>query len=169
MAGRSRRWPGRSGCPRQTLHAWLGRYESRGLEGLGDRSHRGHWSGIEKPTKISGALESAHHSLVIKSHWCLSAPTHLGTAGGYTATLEPQSPDENDADKDGRDDGAFRAELLCNRHQLHSNGLHPTHPMPNKLGATGNRMRQQRASPFATPRVAFVIAGLARFSSSDRR
>jgi transposase len=25
---------------RQTLHAWLARYEAEGLEGLGDRSHR---------------------------------------------------------------------------------------------------------------------------------
>src|SRR5829696_3847369 len=156
MAGRLRRWPGRSGCPRQTLHAWLGRYESRGLEGLGDRSNRGHWSGIEKIDEIRrGRLESAHHALVIKSPVVLKR-THAcrGTAAGFAATLEPQSPDENDADKDGRDDGAFRAELLCNRHQLHSNGLHPTHAMPNKLGATGNRMRQQRARPFATPRVA---------------
>jgi hypothetical protein len=51
-------------------------------------------------------------------------------AGGHcsvsVATLKPQSPDEKDADKDGRDNGAFRAELLCDRHQLHSYGLRPT-------------------------------------------
>ena len=28
------------GVSRQTLHAWLARYEAAGLEGLGDRSHR---------------------------------------------------------------------------------------------------------------------------------
>jgi hypothetical protein len=28
------------GVSRQTLHAWLGRYEAGGLEGLVDRSHR---------------------------------------------------------------------------------------------------------------------------------
>src|ERR1700720_396250 len=28
------------GVSRQTLHAWLARYEADGLEGLGDRSHR---------------------------------------------------------------------------------------------------------------------------------
>ena len=27
------------GVSRQTLHAWLARYEAEGLEGLGDRSH----------------------------------------------------------------------------------------------------------------------------------
>ncbi len=30
------------GVSRQTLHAWLARYEAQGLEGLGDRSH---WPG----------------------------------------------------------------------------------------------------------------------------
>jgi transposase len=28
------------GVSRQTVHAWLARYESEGLEGLGNRSHR---------------------------------------------------------------------------------------------------------------------------------
>src|ERR1700730_3003752 len=28
------------GVSRQTLHAWLARYEAEGLEGLADRSHR---------------------------------------------------------------------------------------------------------------------------------
>jgi transposase len=28
------------GVSRQTLHAWLARYEAEGLEGLKDRSHR---------------------------------------------------------------------------------------------------------------------------------
>ncbi len=31
---------GRWGVSRQTLHAWLARYEAEGLEGLADRSHR---------------------------------------------------------------------------------------------------------------------------------
>ena len=30
----------RFGVSRQTLHAWLGKYEAGGLEGLGDGSHR---------------------------------------------------------------------------------------------------------------------------------
>ena len=28
------------GVSRQTMHAWLARYEAEGLDGLGDRSHR---------------------------------------------------------------------------------------------------------------------------------
>jgi hypothetical protein len=88
--------------------------------------------------------------------------THAGEHSSVSvATLKPQSPDEKDADKDGRDNGAFRAELLCNRHQLHSNGLRPTHLMAaGELGATGNRMWQQRARPSATSACRFVIAGL---------
>ena len=31
---------GKVGVSRQTLHAWLARYEAEGLEGLVDRSHR---------------------------------------------------------------------------------------------------------------------------------
>ena len=30
----------KKGVSRQTLHAWLARYEAQGLEGLVDRSHR---------------------------------------------------------------------------------------------------------------------------------
>ena len=30
----------RFGVSRQTIHAWLAKYEAGGLEGLGDRSHR---------------------------------------------------------------------------------------------------------------------------------
>ncbi|MDQ1750368.1 MAG: hypothetical protein QOE71_1424, partial [Pseudonocardiales bacterium] len=30
----------KAGVARQTLHAWLARYEAEGLEGLSDRSHR---------------------------------------------------------------------------------------------------------------------------------
>ena len=30
----------KAGVSRQTLHAWLARYEAAGLEGLADRSHR---------------------------------------------------------------------------------------------------------------------------------
>ena len=61
--------------------------------------------------------------------------THTCRGTGLVATLEPQGPDENDADKNGRDYGAFRAELLCNRHQLHSNGLRPTQLMAKSYGA----------------------------------
>ncbi|ALI27870.1 ISmav2-like transposase [Mycolicibacterium fortuitum] len=31
---------GKVGVSRQTLHAWLARYEAEGLDGLADRSHR---------------------------------------------------------------------------------------------------------------------------------
>ncbi|WP_139210089.1 helix-turn-helix domain-containing protein, partial [Microlunatus flavus] len=43
------------GVSRQTLHAWLGKYEAGGLEGLADGSHRpaGH------PRQMSASVEVA--------------------------------------------------------------------------------------------------------------
>ena len=67
--------------------------------------------------------------------------TCRGTARGLVATLKPQSPDENDTDKNCRDYGAFRAELLCNRHQLHSNGLRPTQLMAQIVWGSKGRTR----------------------------
>lgn len=45
----------RFGVSRQTLHAWLARYEAGGIEDLGDRSHRPR----SCPHQISGDLEAA--------------------------------------------------------------------------------------------------------------
>ena len=42
------------GVSRQTLHAWLTRYEGEGLEGLGDRSHRP----ASCPHQMPGAVEA---------------------------------------------------------------------------------------------------------------
>jgi transposase InsO family protein len=41
------------GISRQTLHAWLGRWEAGGLEGLADRSHRP----VSCPHQLDGGLE----------------------------------------------------------------------------------------------------------------
>jgi transposase InsO family protein len=43
------------GVSRQTLHAWLGRYEAAGLEGLADRSHRP----VSCPHQMSAPVEAA--------------------------------------------------------------------------------------------------------------
>src|SRR3954454_13470863 len=43
------------GVSRQALHAWLGRYEAEGLEGLVDRSHRP----VSCPHQMPAAVEAA--------------------------------------------------------------------------------------------------------------
>lgn len=43
------------GVSRQTLHAWLGRYEDAGLEGLTDRSHRP----VSCPHRMPAVVEAA--------------------------------------------------------------------------------------------------------------
>ena len=44
------------GVSRQTLHAWLGRYEDAGLEGLGDRSHRPFSCPHQMPAEVEAAV-----------------------------------------------------------------------------------------------------------------
>lgn len=44
----------KAGVSRQTLHAWLDRYEAQGLEGLTDRSHRPRWC----PHQMSAEVEA---------------------------------------------------------------------------------------------------------------
>ena len=51
------------GVSRQTLHAWLARYEAEGLEGLKDRSHR-----PDRCPHQMGALAR----IGVRGGWCLS-------------------------------------------------------------------------------------------------
>jgi len=44
------------GVSRQTLHAWLARYEAEGLDGLVDRSHRPAWCPHQMPAGVEAAL-----------------------------------------------------------------------------------------------------------------
>ena len=44
----------KAGVSRQTLHAWLARYEAEGLEGLADRSHRP----VSCPHQMSAQVEA---------------------------------------------------------------------------------------------------------------
>jgi len=44
------------GVSRQTLHAWLARYEAEGLEGLADRSHRPRWCPHQMPAVVEVAV-----------------------------------------------------------------------------------------------------------------
>ena len=46
---------GKVGVSRQTLHAWLARYEAEGLDGLVDRSHRP----VRCPHQMSAGVEAA--------------------------------------------------------------------------------------------------------------
>jgi transposase len=44
------------GVSRQTLHAWLARYEAEGLDGLKDRSHRPAWCPHQMPAQVEAVL-----------------------------------------------------------------------------------------------------------------
>jgi len=44
------------GVSRQTLHAWLARYEAAGLDGLGDRSYRPVSCPHQVPAEVEAAL-----------------------------------------------------------------------------------------------------------------
>ena len=44
------------GVSRQTLHAWLARYEAEGLQGLMDRSHRPASCPHQRPAQVEATL-----------------------------------------------------------------------------------------------------------------
>ena len=44
------------GVSRQTLHAWLARYEAEGLDGLADRSHRPVWCPHQMPAEVEAVV-----------------------------------------------------------------------------------------------------------------
>jgi transposase-like protein len=48
-----------AGVSRQTLHAWLARYEAAGLEGVVDRSHRPLSSPQQMPAQVEAAVLEA--------------------------------------------------------------------------------------------------------------
>ena len=62
----------RFGVARKTVHAWLGRYEAGGLEGLADRSHRPR----SCPHQMSAAAEVALAELRLAHPWW--GPRRLG-------------------------------------------------------------------------------------------
>ena len=47
---------GKVGVSRQTLHAWLARYEAEGLDGLADRSHRPASCPHQMPARVEAAV-----------------------------------------------------------------------------------------------------------------
>ena len=47
------------GVSRQSLHAWLGKYEADGLEGLADRSHRPRQCPHQMPAVLEAAVLEA--------------------------------------------------------------------------------------------------------------
>jgi transposase InsO family protein len=50
------------GVARQTLHAWLGKYEAGGLEGLADRSHRPRGCPHQMPPEVEAAVLEARRN-----------------------------------------------------------------------------------------------------------
>ena len=50
------------GVSRQTLHAWLGKYEAGGLEGLGDGSHRPRGRPHQMPAVVEAAVLEARRA-----------------------------------------------------------------------------------------------------------
>jgi transposase InsO family protein len=54
--------PGKVGVSRQTVHAWLARYEAGGLEGLVDRSHRPASCPHQMPAAVEAALVELRRS-----------------------------------------------------------------------------------------------------------
>jgi transposase InsO family protein len=50
------------GVSRQSLHAWLGRYEADGLEGLADRSHRPRYCPHQMPAMVEAAVLEARRT-----------------------------------------------------------------------------------------------------------
>ena len=79
---------------------------------------------------ISFSVESAYQAVVIRSLAMLAQATQQAAC----TELEPQGPNEKDADEQGHDKGLVKAEL-CNQRQLHSNGPRPTHRWPIVLAA----------------------------------
>src|ERR1700721_1614946 len=53
---------GKVGVSRQTVYAWLARYEAQGLEGLVDRSHRPASCPHQMPAAVEAALVELRHS-----------------------------------------------------------------------------------------------------------
>ena len=68
----------RYGVARQTLHRWLGRYQTDGIDGLEDRSHR------QGPLLASKVRESAHLHLCTTGTCVRSYPS----GNPLTALLE---------------------------------------------------------------------------------
>ena len=56
----------RYGVARQTLHRWLGRYQTDGLDGLEDRSHRPKTCPHQMPVKVEAAVVALRR---VHQHW----------------------------------------------------------------------------------------------------
>ena len=72
------------GVSRQTLHAWLARYEAQGLDGLVDRSHRP----VSCPHQMPAQVEAAVLELR-RARWSVSGSTMYTslTAGELSSTI----------------------------------------------------------------------------------
>jgi transposase len=75
------------GVSRQTLHAWLARYEAEGLEGLGDRSHRPANCPHHMPAAVAAALLELRRS---RAYWS-SAPAGVELAKRQVSPLPSES------------------------------------------------------------------------------
>lgn len=64
------------GVSRQTLHAWLARYEAEGLDGLADRSHRPAWCPHQMPAEVEATVLELRRSRPYwgRGGWCSNWP-----------------------------------------------------------------------------------------------
>jgi transposase len=93
------------GVSRQTIHAWMARYEAHGIEGLDERSRRPKRS----PAQIEGSVEA--RIVELRRHHPSWGPVHL------RHQLEREGADAPSASS------KYRA---LRRHQAHA--FRPTHP-----------------------------------------
>ena len=69
------------GVSRQTVHAWLARYEAGGLEGLADRSHRPGSCPHQMPRRGGGGVvgvAAVAARIGVRGGWCSSWPARCG-------------------------------------------------------------------------------------------
>jgi transposase-like protein len=66
----------RYGVSRQTVHSWLGRYRTGGLEALADRSHRPHSCPHQMPAAVEAATIPAGASAAWPTNSSVTASTH---------------------------------------------------------------------------------------------
>ena len=97
------------GVSRQTLHAWLARYEAEGLDGLADRSHRPLRCPHQMPARVEAALLELRRT---RPYWGPRRLVHeLGKrgvtplpspAGAYRALIRAGMIDPADRDRRSR-------------------------------------------------------------------
>src|SRR5215203_1607319 len=79
------------GVSRQSLHSWLGKYESAGLEGLGDGSHRPRGHPRQMPPVVEAAVKGAGDRLAQYQTELTKALAEAGASSGAVASESARS------------------------------------------------------------------------------